>query len=154
MALDLLLALQVFQVAILWLHDWLPLAPLNDVGRVQAEDTRARLIRVTLVQSLPFTLGLVFTVLYRQFQHPSWTWIWLWVSYLVLFAGEIRAWWLPYLVRPEPVRAERYETMFGGTHAFLPSHNGIVPNTLHCVLHAATASTLLTLTAHSIRWVK
>ena len=154
MALDLLIALQVLQVAILWLHDWLPLGPLNDVGRLQAEDTRARLIGVTLIQSVPFTLGLAFTVLYRQFQHPSWSWIWLWVSYLILFAGELRAWWLPYLARPEPVRAARYETMFGGTHAFLPPHNGIVPNTLHCVLHAATAVTLLTLTAHAMRWVR
>jgi len=146
MALDLLIALQAVQVAILWTHDWVPLGPLNDVRRVQAEDSRIRLIRVTLIQSVPYTLGLVFSIAYRQTQHPSWTWIWLWVSYLLLFAGELRAWWLPYLVRPEPERAARYNKMFGGTHAFLPVHNGIVPNTLHCLLHAATACTLLTLT--------
>jgi len=131
----------------LWLHDWLPLGTLNDVGRVQAEDSRARLIRVTLLQSVPFTLGLVFSISYRQIGHPSWIWIWLWVSYLLLFAGELRAWWAPYLFRPEPERAARYKKMFEGTHAFLPVHNGIVPNTLHCVLHAATAATLLTLFA-------
>ena len=154
MALGSLIALQAFQVAILWLHDWAPLGPLNDVRRVQAEDTRARLIRVTLIQSVPFTLGLVFSILYRQTQHPSWMWNWLWVSYLVLFAGELRAWWLPYLVRQEPDRAARYEKMFGGTHAFLPVHNGIVPNTLHCLLHAATLATLLTLAAHAMQLVQ
>jgi hypothetical protein len=154
MALDLLITLQALQVVILWLHDWAPLGPLNDVSRVQAEDTRARLIRVTLIQSTPFTLGLVFTILYRETQHPSWTWTWLWVSYLALFAGELRAWWLPYLVRPEPERAARYEKMFGGTHAVLPVRNGIVPNTLHCVLHAATAMTLLTLVARTMMWVR
>jgi hypothetical protein len=145
MALDLLIALQVAQVAILWLHDWVPLGPLNDVRRVQAEDTRARLIRVTLVQSVPYTLGLLFTLAYQRTGHPSWLWTWLWVSYGLLFAGELRAWWWPYLVRPDPDRAARYDKMFGGTHAFLPRHNGIIPNTLHCVLHAATLGTLVAL---------
>jgi hypothetical protein len=145
MALDLLIALQVAQVAILWLHDWVPLGPLNDVRRVQAEDTRARLIRVTLVQSVPYTLGLLFTLAYQRTGHPSWLWTWLWVSYGLLFAGELRAWWWPYLVRPDPERAARYDKMFGGTHAFLPRHNGITPNTLHCVLHAATLGTLVAL---------
>jgi hypothetical protein len=145
MALDALIALQVVQVAILWLHDWVPLGPLNDVRQVQAEDTRARLVRVTLIQSLPYTLGLIFSVTYQRTGHPAWLWTWLWVSYVLLFVGELRAWWLPYLIRPEPERAARYDKMFGGTHAFLPRHNGITPNTLHCVLHAATAGTLIAL---------
>jgi hypothetical protein len=134
------------QVAILWTHDWVPLGVLNDVKRVQAEDTRARLVRITLVQSVPFTLGLVFSITYRLTRHPTWVWIWLWASYVLLFAGELRAWWLPYLFRPERERAARYRRMFGGTHAFLPVHNGIAPNTLHCLLHAATALTLVGLT--------
>ena len=145
MALNLLIALQAVQVAILWLHDWVPLGTLNDVRRVQAEDTKARLIRVTLIQSIPFTLGLIFSITYKQTHHPAWTLDWLWVSYLLLFAGELRAWWVPYTIHPEPDRAARYRKMFGGTHAFLPAHNGIIPNTLHCTLHAATVCTLLAL---------
>jgi hypothetical protein len=145
MTLDVLITLQAVQVVILWVHDWLPLGPLNDVRSVQAEDTRTRLVVVTLIQSVPYTLGLLFTVAFRETHHPMWVWDWLWVSYLLLFAGELRAWWLPYLLRAEPERAARYEKMFGGTHAFLPIRNGIVPNTLHCVLHAATACTLLAL---------
>jgi len=145
MAFDLLIALQFVQVAILWLHDWVPLGRLNDVARLQAEDTRGRLIVVTIIQSLPYTLGLAFSLSYQLTQHPAWTWTWLWVSYLLLFAGELRAWWWPYLIRAEPDRARRYEKMFGGAHAFLPVHNGIVPNTLHCILHASTVTTLVTL---------
>jgi len=151
MALDLLIVLQVVQVAILWLHDWLPLAPLNDVGRVQAEGTRSRLILVTFVQSAPYTAGLACSVAYRSTGHPHWMWTWLWVSYGLLFVGELRAWWLPYLLRPEPERAARYARMFGGTHAFLPIRNGIAPNTLHCLLHAATACTLLILACLALR---
>jgi hypothetical protein len=67
----------------------------------------------------------------------------------MLFAGELRAWWWPYLIRPEPDRAARYRGMFGKTSAFLPERNGIVPNTLHVALHAATAATLILLALRS-----
>jgi hypothetical protein len=65
------------------------------------------------------------------------------VSYTLLFLGQIRAWWIPYLLRPEPTRAARYQIMFGNTHSFLPSRNGMVPNTAHILLHLATAATLI-----------
>ena len=77
--------------------------------------------------------------------YPGWVRAWLWISYGLLFAGELRAWWAPYLLRAEPDRATRYARMFCGTHAFLPPRNGVTPNTLHCALHAATAATLLDL---------
>jgi hypothetical protein len=67
------------------------------------------------------------------------------VSYGLLFIGQIRAWWIPYLFRPEPERAARYQIMFGKTHSFLPSRNGMVPNTAHILLHLATAATLIVL---------
>lgn len=141
-----LILLQAVQVAILWLHDWLPLAPLNDVPAVRAADTTLRLVVVTLIQSIPYTIGLVFTISGLSNGIPDWLWHWLWISYGLLFIGELRAWWLPYLVRPEPARAARYRTMFGATHAFLPERNGIRPNTLHVVLHVCTAATLVVLT--------
>ena len=144
------MALQSLQVTILWLHDWVPLGRLNNLPAVHAADPRARLIRVTLIQSVPFTIGLVATIAWARTGHPHWVWPWLWVSYLVLFAGELRAWWWPYLVRPEPARAARYRAMFGRTAAFLPERHGIVPNALHCVLHGATAATLVVLAW--LRW--
>lgn len=100
--LALLVGLQAIQVAILWLHDWIPLGNLNDVAAAQAHDTRGRLIRVTLIQSVPFTIGLVASIAYAETGRPTWLWNWLWISYIILFAGELRAWWWPYLVRPEP----------------------------------------------------
>jgi hypothetical protein len=146
MLLTLLIALQSLQVAILWLHDWVPLGPLNDVAAVRAQDSVGRLIRVTVIQSLPFTLGLVFSLLAHR-PWPGWLWYWLWISYGILFLGELRAWWAPYLLTSEPERALRYEAMFGRTHAFLPERNGVTPNTLHCILHAATLATLVVLAA-------
>jgi hypothetical protein len=35
--------------------------------------------------------------------------------------------------------------MFGATHTFLPERNGIRPNTLHVILHAATVALLIAL---------
>ena len=63
-----LLALQGFQVIFLWIHDWIPLGRLNDVAAVRSQDTLPRLVAVTLVQSLPFTIGLFFSA--RYFGQP------------------------------------------------------------------------------------
>lgn len=141
----LLLLFQAVQVAILWTHDWIPLGVLNDHASVRRRESTRRLVLVTLLQSVPFTVGLIGTAVHLRGPVPDWLRNWLWASYLILFAGELRAWWWPYLVRPEPVRAERYAALFGTTHSFLPMRGGLVPNTLHCLLHLATAATLVAL---------
>jgi hypothetical protein len=140
-----LLALQAFQVIFLWIHDWVPLGSLNDVAAVRSQDTTARLVRITLIQSVPFTIGLVFSAVHFGDHYPDWLVDWLWISYGAIFVGQLRAWWVPYLVRPEPARAARYQVMFGKTHSFLPVRNGIVPNTAHILLHVATLATLIVL---------
>lgn len=142
-----LIVLQGFQVLFLWLHDWVPLGPLNDVKAVRSQDTVFRLVVVTLIQSVPFTIGLLFSLLCFGRMYPHWLYLWLWISYSILFAGQIRAWWIPYLFRAEPQRAARYQIMFGNTHRFLPTRNGLAPNTAHIMLHMATAATLVALTA-------
>jgi hypothetical protein len=143
----LLIVLQGFQVLFLWLHDWVPLGRLNDVKAVRSQNTSFRLVVVTLIQSVPFTIGLLFSLSYFGRPYPHWLYLWLWISYGVIFLGQIRAWWVPYLFRAEPERAARYQIMFGNTHRFLPSRNGLVPNTAHIMLHLATAATLVTLIA-------
>jgi hypothetical protein len=142
---QILLALQAFQVLFLWFHDWIPLGRLNDVAAVRRQDPLARLVLVTLIQSVPFTIGLFYSARYFNHPYPGWLDYLLWISYGVLFVGQMRAWWVPYLLKPEPGRAERYRKMFGNTHSFLPRRNGIVPNTAHILLHLATAGTLLCL---------
>ena len=140
-----LLTLQVFQVLFLWVHDSIPLGRLNDVAAVRSQDTRRRLVTVTLIQSVPWTIGLCFSLLHSRRPYPGWLYDWLVISYALLFIGQIRAWWIPYLFGPEPERAARYQIMFGKTHSFLPPRNGMVPNTAHILLHLATAATLIVL---------
>lgn len=110
-----------------------------------ARSPRRRLVTVTLVQSVPWTIGLCFSLLYFRRPYPDWLYDWLVISYGLLFIGQIRAWWIPYHFRPEPKRAARYQIMFGKTHSFLPTRNGMVPNTAHILLHWATAATLIVL---------
>ena len=142
-----LLGLQIFQVAILWLHDWLRLGGLSDPAAVRRENTMRALVITTCVQSVPWTIGLVGSIVFYGRPEPGWLRDWLVISYGILLVGEIRAWWVPYLMSPEPARAARYAAMFGNTHAFLPVRNGIVPNTLHVALHAATLATVILLIA-------
>lgn len=148
---DGLVALQVVQVAILWLHDWAPLAPFNDVAAVRRENSFGRLALATVIQSAPYTVGLVGTLM-SSAGAPLHGWVlaWLWISYLILFVGELQAWWVPYIRGTTPDRVARYGEMFGRTHAFLPPRNGITPNTLHCLLHACTAATLVGLAKISL----
>ncbi len=142
-----LVALQGFQVLFLWIHDWVPVGCLNDVAAVRSADSKQRLAAVTLIQSAPFTVGLLFSLLDFGKSYPHWLYTWLWISYGVLLLGQIRAWWIPYLIRAEPERAARYRIMFGKTHSFLPQRNGLVPNTAHILLHLSTAATLILLLA-------
>jgi len=140
-----LIALQTFQVLFLALHDWVPLGGLNDVAAVRSEMPTRNLLIATLIQTSFFAMGLFFSISCHGRSYPAWLNYWLWISYVTLFIGEIQAWWIPYLVRPDPKRAARYQKMFGKTHSFLPRHNEIVPNTAHVLLHLATAATLLVL---------
>src|ERR1700677_1300605 len=45
----------------------------------------------------------------------------------------------------KPERAAYDQTMFGGTYSFLPERYGIIPNTLHVILHSSTVALLAVL---------
>ena len=99
-----LLALQAFQVLFLLIHDWIPLGRLNDAAAVRSQDTLGRLVRVTAIQTIPFAIGLYFSARYFGAGYPHWLVMWLWISYALLFISQFRAWWVPYLLKPDPQR--------------------------------------------------
>jgi hypothetical protein len=140
-----LIVLQVFVVLFIALHDWVPLGSLNDVKAVQAADSTTRLVIVTVLSTLPFAIGLAGSIIYAHTNIPGWLFWWLWISYVTLLYGALRAWWIPYLLVPNSARAARYQSMFRRTHAFLPEHNGIRPNTLHVTLHIAIVAIVVLL---------
>ena len=100
-----IVGLESFQVAFLLLHDWVPLGRLNDVAAQRGTDSLAKRFWTTVLSAAPFVAGLVFSVMFQPWTH--WVRYWLWISYGLLFVGELQAWWVPYLLRPEPERVER-----------------------------------------------
>jgi hypothetical protein len=150
-AMGTLLALQCFDVVFLALHDWIPLGPLNDLTGVRAANPGSKLLVTTLVSFAPYAVGLAGSIVYFGHMYPGWLFWWLWISYALLFAGQMKAWWVPYLLRPDPGRAARYKVMFGTTHSFLPERNGMRVDTLHLVFHVATIGLLIALGVVSVQ---
>jgi hypothetical protein len=142
-----LLVLQIFHVLFLALHDWVPLGNLNNLKAVRAANPVKKLLAGTLISTIPYAFGLAASLFYADKGFPGWLRIYLWVSYTFLFVGELSAWWIPYVFGSKPEQVMRYEAMFGGTHSFLPARHGILPNTLHVVLHSATVALLAVLGA-------
>ena len=143
---NLLFTLQALQVFILIFHDWIPLGRLNDVAAVFRQHGFRRVLIGTLINAIPFSFGLGASLYYWGQPQPHWLWLYLLIAYGILFAGEIESWWLTYFFGyKQSARAAPYRAMFGNTHAFLPERHGITPNTLHCILHAATLATLIVL---------
>jgi hypothetical protein len=144
---NVLIGLQAFQVLFLALHDWVPLGRLSNLSAVRGENPGARLWVATLVSTAPFAVGLAATAFYFYTRgiFPGWVRWWVWISYSLLFAGELRAWWIPYLFGTTPERTARAKAMFEGTYAFLPERHGLRPDTLHVILHVVTAATLVVL---------
>jgi hypothetical protein len=150
---DAFLACQLFVVLFIALHDWIPLGSLNNLKGVHSADSGGELIVVTALSTLPFAIGLVGSAYYASTRFPTWL-VWLlWITYGGAMYGMLRTWYVPYLLVAEPARVTRYQKMFLHTHAFLPTRNGIAPNTLHVVFHAvltATVVLLVSLTYHRV----
>ena len=139
------LALQAFIVLFLALHDWIPLGRLNNSAAKRHEDSSLHLLLTTSVAAVPAAIGLFYCARYFEEPYPHWLGMYLWIMYGLFIVGMLRSWWIPYLFIPDKQRAERYQKIFNKTHAFLPVRNGIVPDTLHVVLHLAVAVTLVSL---------
>jgi hypothetical protein len=139
------LGCQLFVVLFIALHDWLPLGRLSNRPAIRATDTRRRLLLVTVISALPFAIGFAASAYYAATRFPMWLMYLLWISYITGFYGMLRAWWVPYLLLEDPVRAARYQERFADTHAFLPTRNGIRPDTLHVCFHGVFVATLILL---------
>ena len=84
---------------------------------------------------MPYAFGLGASLHYAASPRPGWLAAWLWISYGVILAGAVRAWWIPYAFGADAAKVERFRAMFAHTHAWLPERHGIRPNTLHVAFH-------------------
>ena len=139
------LTLQAVVVGFLLFHDWGGLGRLNNLAAIRSQDTMLRRVFVTLLPGVPAAIGLFFSARYFGQPYPHWLEMLLWITYGLFLLGLLRAWWIPYLVLPDPERAARYQIIFANTHSFLPKRNGMAPDTLHTLFHVATVATLVAL---------
>jgi hypothetical protein len=130
------IACQFFVVLFIAFHDWIPLGKLNNLAGIRSVDSLAKRVIVTALSTLPFAICLAGCIYYASTTFPEWLNWFLWLSYGFGLYGMLRAWYIPYLLIADPARAARYQQRFDKTHAFLPSRNGIRPDTLHVGFHA------------------
>lgn len=117
-------------------HDWVPLGQLNDVQAVADTRSTQELVVVTAVGTGQIVLLLALVLFFIGKRYPMWARLWLIIHQGFILAGALLDWWIPYFFGYGAAeRVERYNAMFGNTHAFLPVNNGIVPNTLHVLFH-------------------
>jgi hypothetical protein len=140
-----LLVLQSFVVLFVALHNWIPLGALNNVRGIRIAFPTGKLLVTTLINFTPFAIGLAATAFYFGGVYPALVFWWLWITYGLACYGSLKAWWIPYLLRADPALVARYQTMYAGTHSFLPEHNGIRPDTLHLLFDIVTIAILIDL---------
>jgi hypothetical protein len=144
---ELLGALQIFQVAFLFLHDWIPLGRMNDISAIRRILTPVQRVVGLIMPGIPMFIALVLSLKYLGTTYPGWVMWWLRATYSFLFLGELEAWWIPYFFGASAKRIALYEPLYSRTHAFLPPRHHIVINTLHVVLHTSTLMTVIILFA-------
>ena len=142
-----LVALQCFVVLFVALHNWIPLGTLNDVKGARAAFPGGKLLITTLINLTPVAIGLAGSAVHFGRRYPDWLLWWLWITYVLACFGSLKAWWIPYLFRPDPELAARYKVMYGTTHSLLPERNGITPNTLHMIFDIVTIAIFISLGA-------
>jgi hypothetical protein len=150
-AMSALIVLQCFVVLFVALHNWIPLGSLNGVKAVRSVFPTGKLLVTTFINFIPVAIGLAASVFYFGRGFPDWLLWFLWITYGLACYGSLKAWWIPYLFRPDPKRAARDRVMYRATHAFLPERNGIRPNTLHVIFDVVTVAILIVLAVLTIQ---
>ncbi len=117
-------------------QDLVPLGVLNDVEAIASVESFNETIITTIIGVIQILLLLGGVLFFIGKRYPIWVKVWLIIHPSCILLGAIISWWIPYLFGTgTEEKIERFNHMFGDTHAFLPIMNGIVPNTLHTIFH-------------------
>ncbi|GIM46656.1 hypothetical protein DNHGIG_22050 [Collibacillus ludicampi] len=76
--------LQIIIVLFLMIHDWVPMGTLNDVKGVLSQNTVKQNLIITLINTIPFAVGLIISLVYAGKPYPLFV-----KMYLVLAYGTV-----------------------------------------------------------------
>lgn len=138
------IALQLILLFYMLFHDWIPLAPFNDIPTLKKTDSNARRLLGSAINGVMVLIPLIITWIYfSEPRIPLAASIIVVLFYAVITFGTIISWWIPYYYGSSKSQKERF-SKFKNTHHFLPPRGDhVVPNTLHVVLHVLVWVSLL-----------
>ena len=124
------------------LTDWVPMFPLNDLSKGNA---RQRLLAAAINYPFPLLIAGGVAV------HQSWSLIAAAVLCVLVLAGHVRSWWLPYFGYSTAEQRELYRREYARTLKILPTEGrDVVIDVQHLVVGALSVLMLATtLTAWS-----
>jgi hypothetical protein len=149
---NLFLALLLWHLLFLSLHDWVPLGRLTDLPALRSQRSfTARILASLLMGAFS---GLALCLNWAGSPNPArGVLLFTLILYSFFLFGAIRAWWLPYLfgIGLSKKFVADYQIMFDNTYTWLPRRNGITVNALHVIWHCTA---VITVVLAAIRYAK
>lgn len=133
-----------FILLFMLVQDLVPLGTLNDIKAIASVQSFNETIIVTMIGVVQIVVLMGGVLFFIGKRYPVLIKAWLIIHPSCILLGAIKSWWIPYFLGiGAEEKIERYNLIFGNTHAFLPVMNGIVPNTLHTIFHLILLSCII-----------
>lgn len=121
---------------LLALHDWVDLAPFNDLKATRATSSLKAHVATTFLNCGIIGGALVGTVWYTGKATPTWFAWYLVSAYALFLFGMFMYWYKPMLFGAGRWHKESFKDEYAHTHHVIPGGDeDIRPNTLHVVIH-------------------
>lgn len=138
------------QLVVLALHDTVPLWRLNNLRAFKSAVPLRRRVIGTTINTATGVLAL--WLCHQACWHAAGgALIALIVLQAVLFAMELRAWWVPYFFGTTPDVVAHLRPNWEATIAFLPVRHAVRVNAMHCLLHSLTLAALVLAIVEHVR---
>ena len=131
----LFIIMQSCLLVLLIIHDWIDLAPFNDLRALHAEGIRAVVIS-TMTNCTLIAFALVGTLYFGMGPLPGWFSYYLFITYALPLLGGFMLWYRPMLFGSKSWNKEHFKKMYAHTHHLISgSDEDVRPNTLRLVIH-------------------
>ncbi len=121
---------------LLIIHDWIDLAPFNDVEIIRKSNYLKGMVISTLINCATIGCALAGTLYYRNLPAPTWFAWYLVIAYSLFCFGAFMFWYRPMLFGAQACSKEHFKKEYAHTHHLIPGGDEDVrPNTMHILIH-------------------